>query len=29
LVAAGHTGVISVPFAGNTTSKTSQTPSLT
>ena len=29
LVAAGHSGVISVPFGGNTTSKTSQTPSLT
>ena len=29
LVAAGHSGVISVPFGGKTTSKTSHTPSLT
>ena len=29
LVAAGHSGVISVPFGGKITSKTSQTPSLT
>ena len=29
MVAAGHSGVISVPLGGNTTSKTSHTPSLT